>query len=295
MLEITRLLSTDETAIHALSGEITVDQLERIETLIHDASERNESITFDLRHVWRIERNAAFLIARQACGPNHQVHFVGVPGGLREWLRAVAEEVPSTKPRRWREGGAVMEILSRNWGWVVLRGVVAILFGVLTMFQPAITLAALVLLFGAYAVTDGVAMIVWAVTNRRDEPHWVSLIVGGVLGIAAGIVTFLWPAMTTVALLFVIATWAIVMGVATIAAAIGLRKVLVGEWRLVVSGLLSVALGVVLLAAPAAGALAMVIWIGGYAVASGVVLIALGFQLRSLYRSHPNQLMSHPA
>jgi uncharacterized membrane protein HdeD (DUF308 family) len=188
-----------------------------------------------------------------------------------------------------------MEVLSRNWGWVVLRGVVAIVFGVLAVIQPGITLATLVLLFGAYAITDGVAMIVSAIANRRDEPHWVSLIVGGVLGIAAGIVTFMWPAMTTVALLFVIATWAIVMGVATIAAAIRMRKVLVGEWRLVVSGLLSVALGVVLLAAPAAGALAMVLWIGGCAVASGALLIALGFQLRTLGRTHPSKLMSHPA
>jgi uncharacterized membrane protein HdeD (DUF308 family) len=188
-----------------------------------------------------------------------------------------------------------MEVLSRNWGWVVLRGVVAIVFGVLTLIQPGITLAALVLLFGAYAVTDGIATIVWAIANRRDESHWVSLIVGGVLGIAAGIVTFFWPAMTTVALLFVIATWAIVMGVATIAAAIQLRKVLVGEWRLVVSGFLSVALGVVLLAAPAAGALAMVLWIGANAVASGALLIALGFQLRSWGRTHPSKLMSHPA
>ena len=188
-----------------------------------------------------------------------------------------------------------MEVLSRNWGWVVLRGVVAILFGVLTLFQPGITLAALVLLFGAYAVTDGVATMFWAVMNRRAEPHWVSLIVGGVLGIAAGIVTFLWPAMTTVALLFVIATWAIVMGVATIATAIRLRKVLVGEWRLAVSGLLSVALGVVLFAAPAAGALAMVLWIGGYAVASGLLLIALGFQLLGWRRTHAGRPISHPA
>jgi uncharacterized membrane protein HdeD (DUF308 family) len=138
-------------------------------------------------------------------------------------------------------------------------------------------------------------MIVWAIRNRHNESSWVSLIVGGALGIAAGIVTFLWPAMTTVALLFVIATWAIVMGVATIAAAIQLRKVLVGEWRLVVSGLLSVALGVVLLAAPAVGALAMVLWIGAFAVTSGVLLITLGFQLRSWRRSFPGQLKSHPA
>jgi ABC-type transporter Mla MlaB component len=94
MLEIARLVSTDEIATYALSGEITIDQLERIEAPIRDAAERNESISLDLRHVWRIERNAAFLIARHACRPNNQVRIVGVPGGLLEWLRAVVDEAP---------------------------------------------------------------------------------------------------------------------------------------------------------------------------------------------------------
>ena len=188
-----------------------------------------------------------------------------------------------------------MEILSRNWGWLVLRGVVAILFGVLTAFQPGITLAALVLLFGAYALTDGIATIVWSIANRRDEPQWVSLIFSGLLSIGAGVVTFFWPAMTTVVLLFVIAGWAMVTGIATIAAAIQLRKVIVGEWRLVLFGLMSVAFGVILLAAPAVGALAMVFWIGGYAIVSGVLLISLGLRLRSWGRLHAGGLVSHPA
>ncbi len=188
-----------------------------------------------------------------------------------------------------------MEILSRNWGWLVLRGVVAILFGVLTAFQPGITLAALVLLFGAYAFTDGIATIVWSIANRRDEPHWVSLIFGGLLSISAGVVTFFWPAMTTVVLLFLIAGWAMVTGIATIVAGIQLRKVIVGEWRLVLFGLMSVAFGVILLAAPAVGALAMVLWIGWYAIVSGVLLISLGLRLRSWGRLHAGGLVSHPA
>ena len=92
MLEIAHLVSSEEAVTYALSGEITVDQLERIEALIHHAAERNESIALDLRHVWRIERNAAFLIARHAFRSNHQVRLVGAPGGLLEWLRAVADE-----------------------------------------------------------------------------------------------------------------------------------------------------------------------------------------------------------
>jgi len=188
-----------------------------------------------------------------------------------------------------------MEVLSRNWGWVVLRGIAAIVFGVLTFFQPGITLAALVLLFGAYSLADGVFMIVWAIANRHGEPAWVPLVIGGLLGIAAGVVTFIFPAMTAVALLMIIAAWAITIGVSMIVAAIRLRKEITGEWRLVLSGLLSVALGVILIAAPAAGALAMVLWIGGYAVASGILQIALGFRLKSWGRVHPAGLASHPA
>lgn len=188
-----------------------------------------------------------------------------------------------------------MEILSRNWGWLVVRGIVAILFGVLTAFRPGITLAALVLLFGAYALTDGIATIIWSIANRHDEPHWVPLIFGGLLGIGAGVVTFLWPAMTTVALLFVIAGWAMVMGVATIVAAIRLRKLIVGEWRLALFGFMSVAFGVILVAAPGVGALAMVLWIGGYAIVAGMLLISLGMRLRGWGRLHAGPLMSHPA
>ena len=186
-----------------------------------------------------------------------------------------------------------MDILSRNWGWLVLRGIVAIVFGVLTFFQPQITLAALVLMFGAYSLADGAFAIVWAIANRHEESAWVPLAIGGLLGIAAGIVTFLFPAMTTVALLMIVAAWAIAIGVTTIVAAIQLRKEITGEWRLVLSGLLSVALGVILIAAPGVGALAMVLWIGGYAIASGILQVALGFRLRSLGHMHPAGLASH--
>lgn len=188
-----------------------------------------------------------------------------------------------------------METLSRNWGWVVVRGILANLFGVFTAFQPGITLAALVLLFGAYTLSDGVATVTWAIGARGDEPHRVPLLVGGLLSIVAGVVTFFWPALTAVTLLLLIASWAVFAGIATIAAAIRLRKEIEGEWRLVLSGLLSVTFGVVLLAAPVVGALAMVLWIGGYAIVSGVLLIALGMHLRGWGRLHSGRLMSHPA
>lgn len=108
MLEITRVATADDLATYSLNGEITVDQLERIEDVIHDAVEHNRRVALDLQHVWRIERDAAFLIAHHACRPNNLVRIVGVPGGLLEWLRAIADQLPETESsRRVREGGDV--------------------------------------------------------------------------------------------------------------------------------------------------------------------------------------------
>ncbi|HET8713582.1 MAG TPA: DUF308 domain-containing protein [Gemmatimonadales bacterium] len=168
----------------------------------------------------------------------------------------------------------------RNWGWVVLRGIVTIVFGALTLLYPTITLQVLVLLFGAFAIVDGSFMLVSAIANRRGLPRWVVLVVGGLLGMAIGVVTLLMPAITAVALLALIAAWAIVMGIAEIAAAIRLRKEISGEWVLVVSGLLAVAFGGFIIARPGLGALAIVLWIGAYALVSGALLVWLGVRLR---------------
>jgi uncharacterized membrane protein HdeD (DUF308 family) len=173
------------------------------------------------------------------------------------------------------------EILARNWGWVALRGVVAIIFGLLTIFQPGITLVALVFLFGGYAVVDGVFAIVSAIANRRDEPHWVALLVGGIAGVALGILTFLMPGITATVLLYLIGAWAIITGVAEIMVAIRLRKMIEGEWMLVLAGVVSVAFGLVLFITPGTGALAVVLWIGTYAIIAGILLLALAFRLRS--------------
>jgi uncharacterized membrane protein HdeD (DUF308 family) len=186
-----------------------------------------------------------------------------------------------------------MESLSRNWGWVVLRGVAAILFGAFALLQPGITLAALVLMFGAYAFVDGVSMLVWSIAGRLGDSRWIALLVGGLIGIGTGVLTFFRPGLTAVALLVTIAVWAMAIGVATIVAAIQLRKEITGEWKLILSGLLSVTLGLVLLAAPGAGALAMVLWIGAYAIVVGVLLIGLGFQLRGWGRQSTKGMQSH--
>ena len=174
------------------------------------------------------------------------------------------------------------EYLGQNCGWIALRGAAAVLFGVLALARPGITLAALVFMWGAYAVADGVLAMV-AAWQIRDQgrPFW-SLFVVGALGIAAGVVTYRWPGLTALVLLMVIASWAIGVGVLQVVAAIRLRKEIEGEWALGLSGLLSVAFGVLAVIHPGAGALAVLWMIGGYAIGFGVLLVALGFRLRAL-------------
>jgi uncharacterized membrane protein HdeD (DUF308 family) len=176
--------------------------------------------------------------------------------------------------------------LMRNWWAIALRGVAALVFGLLTIFYPGISLTVLVLFFGAYALINGLFVIVEAAANRRGEPHWLSLLVGGVLGVAIGIITFFLPALTGLALLYLIAAWAIITGIAEIAAAIRLRRAITNEWMLALAGVLSVAIGVALFVFPGAGALAVALWIGAYAIVFGILLIALAVRLRGRGRGH---------
>jgi uncharacterized membrane protein HdeD (DUF308 family) len=179
-----------------------------------------------------------------------------------------------------------VDSLARNWWVVFLRGLAGIIFGLITFFEPGISLAALVLLFGAYALVDGVLSIATAV-RRRGADRWWLLLVEGIAGVLAGLVTFFWPAITAIVLLYLIAAWALVTGVLEIAAAIRLRKAITGEWLLALSGVASVILGVLLMIAPGPGALAVVIWIGAYAFVFGALLIGLSFRLRSLRTPRP--------
>jgi uncharacterized membrane protein HdeD (DUF308 family) len=173
-----------------------------------------------------------------------------------------------------------VEALSRNWWLFLLRGLAGILFGIITFIAPAISLAALVLLFGAYAFADGVLSIVAAV-RRRGEARWGMLLLEGVAGIAVGVLTLLLPGITALTLLYLIAAWAIVTGVLELIAAVRLRKEIKGEWLLALGGIASIAFGVLVALLPGAGALAIVIWIGAYALVFGVLLVVLSFRLRS--------------
>ena len=180
----------------------------------------------------------------------------------------------------------MVDMLTRNWGWVVLRGVVAILFGLLALFQPGITLAVLVLWFGAYALVDGAFMAVSAIANRRGQPRWGTLLLGGFVGMAVGVVTFMMPLATGFGLLMLIAAWAMVLGITEIVAAVRLRKEITGEWMFIIAGVLAVGFGVIVFAAPATGALAVALWVGIYALVSGIALVAFGFRLRNWGRMH---------
>jgi uncharacterized membrane protein HdeD (DUF308 family) len=175
--------------------------------------------------------------------------------------------------------------LSRTWWMLAVRGVAAVIFGLLALVWPQITLLALVLVFGAYALVDGVFSLVAAARGRElagGSRGW--LILEGLLGIAAGIVAIVWPDITALALLWVIAAWAVVTGVLEIVAAIRLRRALDNEWLLIVAGALSVVFGLILIIWPGSGAIGLVWLIGIYAIAFGIVLLGLALRLRGLGR-----------
>jgi len=172
--------------------------------------------------------------------------------------------------------------LSRNWGWIVLRGVAAIVFGILSFAWPGLTLTVLVLLWGAYALVDGVVAFMTAFQLKAGgRPMW-SFALLGLIGIAAGLVTFARPGLTAIALLALIATWAILTGFLEIAAAVRFRKIIPNEWLLGLAGLLSVVFGVLIVMQPGAGALTVVWLIAWYSILLGLTLTMLGLRVRSL-------------
>jgi uncharacterized membrane protein HdeD (DUF308 family) len=183
-----------------------------------------------------------------------------------------------------------VDTLAQNWWLVLLRGIAGIIFGIMTFVAPGVSLAALVLLFGAYSFADGILAIFSAIRGRGETERWWVLLLQGLAGVAAGLVTLFWPDITALALLLVIAAWALVTGGLEIAVAIRLRKVITSEWLLALSGIASVALGILLALFPGPGALALVIWIGAYAIVSGVLLMALALRLRSWGREHHPQM-----
>jgi len=170
--------------------------------------------------------------------------------------------------------------LARRWWMLAIRGAAAVAFGLLTFVAPASSLYALVILFGAYAIIDGAFDLGMAFQGRAGGRRWGSLIFEGMVSVAAGALTFLWPRMSALVLLLVIAAWAVVTGASAIVAAVRLRRHIQGEWMLGLAGLLSIAFGLLLFVYPGPGALTVILWIGAYAVVYGALLLALAFRLR---------------
>jgi len=176
----------------------------------------------------------------------------------------------------------LIETLKRHWWVPVLRGVAAIVFGVIAFVYPGLTVAVLVLLFGAWVLVDGVFRIVGAIGHRASDPDWGWQLVIGILGIIIGFLTFHAPAITALALVIYIAAWALMIGATEIAVAFKLRREIKGEWFLILMGLLSIVFAIMLLWNPLPGALALVWLIASYAIVFGFLGIILGLRLRSL-------------
>jgi uncharacterized membrane protein HdeD (DUF308 family) len=170
--------------------------------------------------------------------------------------------------------------LARNWWAVALRGVLGIAFGLIALFLPAATILALVLVFAAYALVDGVFAIISAVRAARQNERWGLLVFEGLADILVAAIAVIWPGLTALAFVIIVACWSIVSGSLMTFAALNLN-IEHGRWWLVLSGILSVAFGVLLIGAPLLGAIVLAWWIGAYAFAFGVILLILAFKLRS--------------
>jgi uncharacterized membrane protein HdeD (DUF308 family) len=176
---------------------------------------------------------------------------------------------------------SILAEAARGWWTLLLRGILAVLFGVMAFVWPVATLAALVLLWGAFALVDGVFAIITGAKSR-----WWSVLVFGIFGVAAGLIALFLPGITALALLMVVAVWAMVRGAFEIVAAIRLRKELSDEWLLILGGAASIAFGILMVMFPGAGALALVWLIGLQALVAGAFLFALAFRLRRVNRQH---------
>jgi uncharacterized membrane protein HdeD (DUF308 family) len=176
-------------------------------------------------------------------------------------------------------GSVMVHALAKNWWMLLLRGIAAILFGVLALSWPGMTLLTLIMFYGAFALVDGVFAIIAAIAGGAPAPRWWLAVVG-LLGIATGLLMFMMPGLTALVLLYFIAGWAIATGVFQIIGAINLRKEIDNEWFLILGGIVSVLFGVGVMMAPGAGALALLWVIGIYALVLGVIFVALAFRLK---------------
>jgi uncharacterized membrane protein HdeD (DUF308 family) len=170
--------------------------------------------------------------------------------------------------------------LARNWWLIALRGVLGVTFGVIALLMPITTILALVLLFSAYMIVDGVFAIYAAIRAAQQGESWSILVLQGIASIAAGAIAFFWPGITVLAFVLLIAAWSIVSGCLMLAAAFRTDS---GRWWLVLGGAAALLFGILMILAPLSGAVVLTWWLGAFALVFGVALIILAFQLRSRY------------
>ncbi|MFH0351768.1 MAG: HdeD family acid-resistance protein [Chromatiales bacterium] len=187
------------------------------------------------------------------------------------------------------------DTLARNWWATGLRGLCALLFGAAIFVWPGISLFALVLMFGVYTLLDGVCTMVSTLRSDKREKRWWLFLLQGISGIIVGIMAFIWPGITALALLYIIAAWAIVTGIFEIVAAVQLRKEIEGEWLLGLSGIASVVFGILLVGFPGAGALTVLWIIGAYSILFGILLMILAFRLRRRNGHRPHDVRASEA
>ncbi|WP_088347087.1 MULTISPECIES: HdeD family acid-resistance protein [Rhodomicrobium] len=180
-------------------------------------------------------------------------------------------------------------VLAQNWWLIALRGVLGILFGVIAIVMPQITLLALVMLFAAYMLVDGVLAIISAVREARQGQRWALLVVEGLLRIGVAALALLWPGITILAFVLIIAVWSIVSGALMIATALRLNRRYGRGW-MGLSGFLSVVFGILLMAAPPVGAIVLTWWLGIYVAAFNVAMLILAFRLRSRRHETPQDV-----
>jgi uncharacterized membrane protein HdeD (DUF308 family) len=198
----------------------------------------------------------------------------------------IKEELFDSHPCR---GDPMLSSLAQNWWMFLVRGILAIAFGVIAFAWPGLTVLTLVLLYAAHAILDGATALGLALSGHVPGRSWWAMVLVGIIGILAGISAFVWPGITAAVLLTVVAIWAILRGVFEIAAAIHLRKEIEGELLLGIAGAASIAFGVMLLAWPAAGLVTIAWIIGANAMVFGAMSIGLALRLRKISLRHPSE------
>jgi uncharacterized membrane protein HdeD (DUF308 family) len=199
-----------------------------------------------------------------------------------------ASDQSPTFASEWSQSDGLSAVLARNWWAIAIRGVLGIAVGVIALVMPAATMLALVLLFVAYMLVDGVFAIVAAVRAARRRDRWELLVLEGIVDLAAGVIAALWPGITVLAFVLLVAAWAVVSGALMLMAAFHLN-IDHGRWWLVLGGLASIVYGVLLVVAPLIGALVLTWWFGAYAMVFGIALLVLASRLKARHDdgSHP--------